>query len=236
MGLTEVHRGPDAWEARWEAGRANALSTRLVEALHDLLDDAVREHAPALVLRGGERHFAAGFDLSGLASESDASLALRFLRVGVLLERLRSAPFLTVAAVTGAAIGAGADLVAACDHRFALSTAQVGFPGARFGVVLGTSRLAQVAGTDRALDLLSGRQVGVEALAETYVDRTGLEAAVGDLIAGWSRTDPTARPALLAAARPAAGDEPLAALARSVARPGLRTRLCTYADSLKERT
>lgn len=234
MALIDVHRGPDAWVVRWDTGRANALSADLVEALHGVLDDAVRDHAPALLLRGGERHFAAGFDLSDVATESDATLALRFLRVGLLLERLQSAPLLTIAAASGPAIGAGADLVAACDRRFALSTAYLAFPGSRFGVVLGTARLAQLVGADRAVDLVGGRRAGAGVIAEVYDDPAGLEAALGDLLAGWSRTDVAARPALLAAARPVITGEPLAALARSVGRPGLRTRINAYRESLKE--
>src|SRR3954454_11649306 len=90
--------------------RANALSADLVEALHSALDEAERERPEALVLRGSARHFAAGFDLTDLERETDATLAHRFLRIGLLLERLATAPYLTVAVAGGAAVGAGADL------------------------------------------------------------------------------------------------------------------------------
>ncbi|WP_219996088.1 enoyl-CoA hydratase-related protein [Nocardioides humi] len=45
--------------------RANALSAELVEALHGVLDEAASARPEALVLRGNDRHFAAGFDLGG---------------------------------------------------------------------------------------------------------------------------------------------------------------------------
>jgi enoyl-CoA hydratase len=122
--------------------RANALSAELVEGLHGVLDSAASASvAPeVLVLRGNARHFAAGFDLSTLDSETDASLAYRFLRIGVLLERLLAAPYRTVAVAEGAAVGAGADLVIHCDHRLVAPGVTLRFPGAAFGVDLGTRR------------------------------------------------------------------------------------------------
>ena len=92
------------------------------------------------MLRGNDRHFAAGFDLGGLAAETDATLAHRFLRIGLLLERLYAAPYVTVAVAEGAAVGAGADLVLACDHRLVAPAVRLRFPGSAFGVVLGAHR------------------------------------------------------------------------------------------------
>ncbi len=180
--------------------RANALSSELVEELHRVLDDADSAPPTALVLRGNERHFAAGFDLTGLDEETDASLALRFLRIGLLLERLLTAPYATVAVVEGAAVGAGADLVLACDHRLVDSAVTLRFPGSEFGVVLGATRRAEL-----GPDLVTGAP-------------RSLAAVLRDL--------PPHRPVQ----RPSHdADAELAALARSVAVPGLRDRLAAYA-------
>jgi enoyl-CoA hydratase/carnithine racemase len=192
----QVTRG-DVWTVVLDRPRAaNALSAALVEDLHTVLDDA-EEHRPrALVIRGNRRHFAAGFDLAGLDRETDASLALRFLRIGLLLERLLSVPYVTVAVAEGAAVGAGADLVLACDHRLVEPGVTLRFPGSAFGVVLGAGRRAAlgdelVTGTPRSLDAVLA-------------------------------TAPPARP-------PHDPDAELAALARSVAVPGLRDRIAAYA-------
>jgi enoyl-CoA hydratase/carnithine racemase len=67
-----------------------------------------------------------------------------------LLDAVWRAPVRTVAIAQGRAWGAGADLFAACDLRIALSGASFRFPGAGFGIVLGTRRLAERVGTDRA--------------------------------------------------------------------------------------
>ncbi|MEU1984558.1 enoyl-CoA hydratase/isomerase family protein [Nocardia sp. NPDC019395] len=218
-----VQRGA-VWEVRLDRpAAANALSPALVDALHEVLDEAATARPEALILTGNRRHFAAGFDLTGLSRESDASLACRFLRIGLLLEKLSTAPYLTVAVVEGSAIGAGADLVAACDHRLAGPDARFAFPGARFGVVLGTARLGSI--TD-PLMFLGGDTVAARD-ARGLV--TGAPGELPGILDAWARTDPETRPALLAAARPVhSTDAALAALTRSVTAPGLHERLTAY--------
>lgn len=139
-----VSRG-DVWTVSLDRpDRANALSAELVEALHRVLDEATAAGPAALVLRGNARHFSAGFDLSGLDAETDASLAHRFTRIGLLLERLVSAPFSTIAVAEGAAVGAGADLVVHCHHRLVAPRVELRFPGPQFGVRLGSVRRAEL--------------------------------------------------------------------------------------------
>jgi enoyl-CoA hydratase len=208
-----VTRG-DVWTVTLDRPRwANALSAQLVEALHAVLDEAEAPDATrplALVLRGNQRHFAAGFDLAGLDLETDATLAHRFLRIGLLLERLTLAPYLTIAAADGAAIGAGADLVTACDVRLVAPGVTLRFPGAEFGVALGAGR---------------------RRLLEDYVGLvTGTPGQLDELLSEWLAWTPAER-TLVLADRPAHDpDAELAALARSVAVPGLRDRLAAYAD------
>jgi enoyl-CoA hydratase len=204
-----VDRGP-VWTVTLDRPqRANALSAELVEALHGVLDEAAVTGPLALVLRGNVRHFAAGFDLGGLELETDASLAHRFLRIGLLLERLASAPYLTVAVADGAAVGAGADLLLACDARLVAPGVTLRFPGSAFGVVLGAAR--------RVL------------LQDYYGLVTGTPDELADLLTDWVGWSADRRAALLAD-RPATDvDAELAALARSVAVPGLRDRIAAYA-------
>ena len=204
-----VDRGP-VWTVTLDRpDRANALSAGLVEALHGVLDEADVVRPEALVLRGNQRHFAAGFDLTGLELETDATLAHRFLRIGVLLERLAAAPYLTVAVADGAAIGAGADLVLACDARLVAPGVTLRFPGSRFGVVLGATR---------------------RALLEDYAGLvTGSPDQLDELLAEWLGWSASVRAGVLADRPDHDVDTELAALARSVAVPGLRDRIAAYA-------
>jgi len=210
-----VDRGP-VWTVTLDRPtRANALSAGLVEALHETLAEAEVARPLALVLRGNRRHFAAGFDLTGLDRETDATLAQRFLRIGLVLERLATAPYLTVAVADGAAIGAGADLVVACDARLVAPGVTLRFPGSQFGVVLGTARRALLEAT---VSQGSGDLV------------TGTPDQLDDLLAEWVGWTAEQRAGVLADRPPHDVDADLAALARSVAVPGLRDRLAAYAD------
>ena len=207
-----LDRGPVWTVTLHRPDRANALAAGLVDALHGVLDEAAAARPAALVLRGNRRHFAAGFDLDGLDRETDASLAHRFLRIGLLCERLATLPFLTVAVAEGTAVGAGADLVTACDARLVAPGVTLRFPGSAFGVVLGARRRAH-------LEDHGGLSTGTPDEAEP-------------LLAEWLGWDAATRAAVLAD-RPAHDlDAELAALARSVAVPGLRDRLAAYASSV----
>jgi enoyl-CoA hydratase len=216
-------------------GRANALTGAMVDELLDRLAEAEAAGCRVLELRSGEPQFCAGFDLDP-DRESTADLAWRFLRIGLLLERVRATPMLTVAVVSGAAVGAGADLAAACDVRVGTVRASFRFPGSAFGVVLGTRRLAALVGESTAVRLAStGEKVGAEqALACGLLDALCAPEEVDDLVASISGPAGQRDPAVLAALKSAAHPAPLdpaafADLARSLAtRPTLREDLLRF--------
>ena len=87
---------------------------------------------------------------------------------------LRSPGIVSIAAVQGHAIGAGAQLALACDLRVLADDAQLRLPEATLGLVpdlTGTSTLVELVGYSRALEIcLTGRAVGA---AEARGDRTG---------------------------------------------------------------
>jgi enoyl-CoA hydratase/carnithine racemase len=151
-----------------------ALVDSLAAALTDLDgDDRVR----AIVLCAAGKHFCAGGDFSGEA-RGEVSAARSGDRRSVYDEadRLFANRKPIVAAVQGAAIGAGlglslvADLrVAAPEARFAANFARLGF---HHGFVL-TATLPPVVGSQRALELLyTGRRLkGEEAVAIGLADR-----------------------------------------------------------------
>ncbi|MBN9263625.1 MAG: enoyl-CoA hydratase/isomerase family protein [Hyphomicrobium sp.] len=144
--------------------RANALNPTLVETLMRAVTRAYSDGTRLLVLRGEGRNFCAGFDQSDAATIDHLEISARTMQIEALLQLLWQAPFVTVARVQRAAFGAGADLVAACDYRLGTDGVRMAFPGFRkFGVTLGTRRLATLIGSDRAFDLvLRGRTVDAE--------------------------------------------------------------------------
>lgn len=213
--------------------RGNALAEDLVEALlaqvrAALADDSVH----TLVLRGQGRHFCTGLDLSDLELASDAQWLHRLVRIETLLATIWTAPKRTVAVAQGRTWGAGADLFAACEERIALPGTTFRFPGARFGIVLGTRRLAARIGETRARRLLTE---GGE-LDATQAREWGLADANEEA----DRPEPVVTPDTAAALRAATrAGEPealaadLAALVRSAAEPGLRVRMAAYVASLR---
>ncbi|SFF88963.1 enoyl-CoA hydratase/isomerase family protein [Blastococcus tunisiensis] len=187
------------------------------------LDDDVR----VVVLRGEGRSFSAGLDRSMFSPEPSTNGGLGelgHLPAEEAQERirgyqggfrwLRSPGIVSVAAVQGHAIGAGAQLALACDLRVFADDAQLRLPEATLGLVpdlTGTSTLMELVGYSRAMEIcLTGRAVtAAEAqavgLANAVVPRAELDAAVADLVAAIT-------------AAPAAASRATAALVRSAVR------------------
>ena len=207
--------------------RGNALGPELVEGLIHAAEAAMADPAVhTLVLRGAGRHFCTGLDLTDLATLSDGDLLLRLVRIETLLALLWHAPIRTVALAHGRTWGAGADLFAVCEQRLVNPDTTLRFPGAQFGIVLGTRRLAERIGVDaaRALVLEGGELDAPQALA------LGLATQLGDMAAELAapRPDAATARAIRSATRDDCRDADLAALVRSAARPGLQLRITAY--------
>lgn len=216
--------------------RGNALSSELVKALLAAVDSACADvGVHTLVLEGAGSHFCTGFDLSDLESVTDGDLLLRFVQIETLLAALWHAPIRTVARVRGRCWGAGADLFAACDQRIAQANATFRFPGAGFGLVLGTRRLTERVGTDNARRWVTE---GVEITANSALtDGLATEVITGDNTAWPHLAEPLIDRATAARIRTATRvdgrDADLAALVRSAAEPGLKQRIAAYRERVR---
>ena len=221
------------------AERGNALSAPLVERLIDAVERASsrsQTDAHTIVLRGSGPHFCTGFDLGELDASSDGQLLLRFVRIELLLALLWHAPLQTIAVARGRTWGAGADLFVACDRRITMVDATFRFPGAAFGVVLGTRRLTERIGAEHAFDIVSrSRELGArqaldlglagEICADDDLDRRLAQLAVAPVAERDTGT------VLRAAPRADRRDSDIADLVRSAARPGLKQRLVAYREA-----
>ncbi len=157
----------------------NAMTGEMTGALAEQL--AWAEFAPAVkcvVLTGAGKGFCAGGDVKGMASRGDGTVgdntidgAIHRQRVNqrATAGKLFKMPKPTIAALPGAAAGAGLALALACDLRIMASTAimttafaRVGFSG-DYG---GTYFLTQLVGSAKARELyfLSDRVSAEEAL------------------------------------------------------------------------
>jgi enoyl-CoA hydratase len=94
--------------------RRNALTIDLSQELHDKVEEAERT-ANALIITGAPPAFCAGADLTQLGNSKDEGL--KRIYKGFLAVANATIP--TIAAVNGAAVGAGLNLALAADVRIA---------------------------------------------------------------------------------------------------------------------
>lgn len=152
--------------------RRNALDHETLGELTRVLTDAQARPTRVLILTGAAGHFCAGADLQGVEDASFASL------LQGVLDRLVSVSFPTVAAIEGAALGAGTQLAVACDLRVATADASFGIPAAKLGLMVNhwtVQRVATLLGPSTARAVLLAAEVvdGAQALQLGLVNREG---------------------------------------------------------------
>jgi enoyl-CoA hydratase/carnithine racemase len=174
---------------RLDRPKMNALSMELLRQLEDAADGLTTEPPGAVVVWGGERIFAAGADVAEFGGPGEArEISGRFLDA---LEAIADIPRVTIAAISGYALGGGCELALACDLRMAADNAKLGQPEILLGIIPGggaTQRLPRLVGPSRAKDIIfTGRQVGAEeALAMGLVDRVVPHDELLDRAVAWA--------------------------------------------------
>lgn len=219
--------------------RGNALGDQMIDALNVALDELGHATDETVVFQGAGKGFCGGLDLTNLDAESDGSLMARLIRIELTLQRIAALPFRTAAFAHSFAFGAGADLLLACDLAIATPDCKLSFPGRRFGLVLGTGRLAERVGSARALEaVLSTSVLRAGDLPRDFVipcDQDAWPARLADLAAPLG-CDRATRGLLLTRARGdriTDGNADLAALVRSLAPKGLVSRVKAYAQEVR---
>lgn len=142
--------------------RRNAMDTRLLEALLEALRSAGADSSVGgVVLTGAGGAFSSGADVS---EKAVGAAAVRRMNLFCdLYETVTAFPKPSVAAIAGPCVGGGAETAAACDLRVGSPSASIRFPGAVFGIPVGTARLPLLVGLSHAKDLLmTSRTVGAE--------------------------------------------------------------------------
>lgn len=152
--------------------RRNAVDHQTLAELTEAIEGASSRRTRVLVLTGAHGHFCSGADLTGVEDSSFATL------LQGVLDRLRDVSFPTIAAVEGAALGAGSQLAVACDLRVATASASFGVPAAKLGLMVNhwtVQRIATLAGPSIARAMLLAAEVitGDDALRHGMVNRQG---------------------------------------------------------------
>lgn len=150
--------------------KLNAMTSELVEQLHDTFTDISRDRETrVVVLTGAGRGFCAGLDLGGYGQAPgfawNGSVEKGFAvqrHIASLIPKMRSLPQPIISAVNGPAAGGGFALVLGSDVRLAAQSAKFNAAFIRIGLSacdIGTSwLLPRLVGAARAQELmLTGR-------------------------------------------------------------------------------
>jgi enoyl-CoA hydratase/carnithine racemase len=182
-GFAVTGTGPVRYLTLDRPHRRNAQTLAMWHAMDKAAEQlAADSEVRCVIVTGAGETFSAGLDLDELAAGGALTAIARTpsgpepsAAEGMLAETQRAflwptrAPYLTIAAVEGAAIGAGMELALACDVRIVASTARLRLPEVSMGVVPdlgGCHLLRSLVGYERALDLIVNSRwvTGVEAV------------------------------------------------------------------------
>jgi enoyl-CoA hydratase/carnithine racemase len=168
---------------------ANALGPALLEGMHAAIDagEAAGDVKVMVIESAIDGFFAAGADIKHLSSIDAESFTAYGATMRAVNDRLAAAPWISVAAIDGLALGGGLELALACTLRVCGSRAKLGLPEVLIGLIPGaggTQRLPQLVGRGRALDImLTARQVPADeahriGLVDRVTEGDVLEAAL----------------------------------------------------------
>ncbi len=154
----------------------NALGTGMIAALHAAMDKVEASgEISVLHIKSALKVFCAGADLAEMrANFSDASRIGQQVEdirnIQKVLKRIEALPVVTVAEISGAAMGGGLEMALSCDLRVAANEAKLALPETNLGLIPGaggTQRLTRLVGASVAKRLILGAEImdGQTALA-----------------------------------------------------------------------
>ncbi|NMO01588.1 enoyl-CoA hydratase [Gordonia sp. TBRC 11910] len=155
--------------------KRNALNEEMVVQLADAFATAAADGTRAIVLTGRGNVFSAGADLSGPVYDP-----VFLEKLVAMLQQIESTPVPVIAALNGAALGAGLQLAMAADLRVMSPDALAGIPAAKIGVAVDEwtiRRLVSLVGSGQARGML----IGCEPLSADRAHDLGFANRIGDL-------------------------------------------------------
>ncbi|CAI2163145.1 14775_t:CDS:10 [Funneliformis geosporum] len=168
--------------------RHNALSGKMMAELADIVDklelitldktnSKQETELIALILSGDGNTFCSGLDLSVAKNHiltKENGKKMSSLMQDTLL-RFSRLPLISIAAIEGHALGGGAELTTACDHRCISVAAKIRFVQVKMGITTGWGgggRLINIIGKTKSLRILGASEVltGQQAYDIGYAD------------------------------------------------------------------
>jgi enoyl-CoA hydratase len=157
--------------------RRNALDhptlLELLEIQERLRGEVDASRTRVIVLTGAPPAFCAGADLTGVEEGQFAT------DLGSVLRNFTTLAAPVLAAIDGPALGAGTQLVVACDLRIATPESQLGIPAAKLGLVVDHWTVRRVA-SEFTTPVGRSMLVGAETYTAAELHRTGGIHRLGD--------------------------------------------------------
>jgi len=183
--------------------RLNSFDMKLGQELYDALHHiANTDDINVVILRGTGKGFCGGGDVKEMYAAPDKSRFLRELTRAIhrCVIEIRTMEKPVIAAVNGAAFGAGLSLALACDMIIAVKEAKMGtaFIGIGLAPGCGTQFVTKILGYQRACEYIltsktftadEGYQLG---LVNTVVEADRLDAAIEEIVATFKSLPPIA--------------------------------------------
>lgn len=247
--LVQTARNAGVFTLTLARSPVNALDDAMVGAIEAAVEAACADaKISVLHLRSACRVFCAGADLAlmrqSIATPDGLERMLDLVaRLQRLAARLEAAPLVTLAEISGAALGGGFELALACDLRIAAHEARVGLPEAGLGLLAaagGTQRLTRLVGPGLARRLILGAETVDGATAERLglvqwsvpcAELAGAATALAERIAAIPRQATSAAKQCIAAALDGTRDgfaEELAHTRRLYQHPDTRERVTAF--------
>lgn len=173
--------------------RLNTMNAVLMDAFVAVFEQLAKdEELRAVVLTGaGSKAFVGGADIDEMGMIRDPAGGREFItRVHRCCDAVRRLPVPVIARIQGFTLGAGLELVAACDLRIAAASARFGMPEVRLGIpsVVEAALLPGLVGWGRTRQLLllgelhEADEAARWGLLERVVADKALDAAVDEWI------------------------------------------------------
>lgn len=143
-------------------GSVNKLDRETIDSLNAALNTIKQDsNIQALMLTSAKSAFIVGADITeflGLFAQEESVLLPWIAEANDVFNKIEDLPFPTISAINGFALGGGFETVLATDFRIADTTARLGLPETKLGLIPGfggTVRLPRLIGADNALEWIT---------------------------------------------------------------------------------
>ncbi|WP_028116953.1 fatty acid oxidation complex subunit alpha FadB [Ferrimonas senticii] len=143
-------------------GSVNKFDRSTLDQFNQALDTlASTDGLQGVVVSSAKATFIVGADITEFLqsfAQPDAEILAWLKQTNEIFNKLEDLPVPTIAAVNGFALGGGCEAILACDLRVADSSASIGLPEVKLGLIPGfggTVRLPRVIGADNALEWIT---------------------------------------------------------------------------------